>query len=312
MDSSNSMKIWFDGEVMPVEEASIPVTWVGPRLSAAVFDGIRAYWNEEREQLYIFRLAEHMSRFGQAQRFQRIESGWTEEELVQAVIEVVRVNNFREDAYIGPTAFFGIDAARAGTPGLGQDVHIAITPRPWPSSLGQDQAIECGISSWVRIPDHVMPPRIKCIANYHNYRLATVEVQSRGYDHFFSAIMLNQRGKVAEGAMASLFMVRDGKAVTPPLSADILESITRATLIELCARELEVGVVERDIDRTELYMADELFLCGTGSEIIPVASVDGFAVGDGKPGAITRQLVELYENIVRGIDARYEAWRTLV
>ena len=313
MDSSkNSVKVWYDGEIMPTEEATMPVSWIGPRLSTAVFDGIRAYWNEARQQLYIFRLQEHMNRFAQARRFQHMQCSWSDAQLTQAAIEVFRINGFRQDAYIAPTAFFGIDATKSGGGSMGQETHIAIAPRAWPSSLSTAQAIDCGVSSWVRIADNSMPPRIKCIANYHNYRLATLDVQSRGKEHFFSAIMLNQRGKVAEGAMASLFLVRHGRAITAPLSADILESITRDTVMELCARELEVEVVERDIDRTELYMADEVFLCGTGSEIIPVATVDEAVVGNGAVGPLTGRLVELYENIVRGHDQRYAQWRTPV
>ena len=313
MDSSNSsVKVWYDGEILPAEEAMMPVSWVGPRLSTAVFDGIRAYWNEARQQLSIFRLQEHMDRFAQARRFQRMECTWSDAELTQAAIEVLRVNDFRADAYIAPTAFFGIDATRSGGGNMGQETHIAMAPRLWPSSLDAAQAIDCGISSWVRIADNSMPPRIKCIANYHNYRLATLDVQSRGKEHFFSAIMLNQRGKVSEGAMASLFMVRQGRAITAPLSADILESITRDTVMELCRRELEVEVVERDIDRSELYVADEVFLCGTGSEIIPVATIDEALVGKGAIGPLTGRLLGLYESIVRGGDERYAAWRTPV
>ncbi len=310
--SAKSVKLWFDGEIMPVEEASIPVTWIGPRLASAVFDGIRAYWNGEQEQLYIFRLADHMARFSQARRFMNMEGAWTDEELTEAVVEILRVNAFREDAYVAPTAFFGVDTARGGTPSLGQEVHIAITPRAWASSLGKDEAIDCAVSSWVRIADHVMPPRIKCISNYHNYRLATMDAWRQGCEHFFAAIMLNQHGKVAEGAMASLFMVRNGKVIVPPVSADILESITRETVMELCANALNLEVVEREINRTELYFADELLLCGTGSEIISVKSVDRYTTGDGRIGPVTRQVMELYEKIVRGIDERYEAWRTPV
>ena len=178
--STKSVKLWFDGEVRPVEEASIPVTWIGPRLASAVFDGIRAYWNAEQERLYIFRLADHMARLGQARRFMNMEGAWTDEELTEAVVEILRVNDFREDAYVAPTAFFGVDTARGGTPSLGQNVHIAITPRAWASSLGEDEAIDCAVSSWVRIADHVMPPRIKCISNYHNYRLATMDAWRQG------------------------------------------------------------------------------------------------------------------------------------
>ncbi len=313
MDSAKtSVKLWFDGNVMPVDEATIPVTWISPRMASAVFDGIRAYWNADRKQLYVFRLEDHMARFSQARHVLKMECAWTDEELTEATLEILRINGFQEDAYVAPTAFFGVDTAAGGTPTLGKDAHITITPRRWPSSLGGDIAIECAVSSWVRIPDHVMPPRVKCIANYHNYRLATLDAWRQGCDHFFSAIMLNSRGKVAEGAMASLFLIRDGRVIVPSVSSDILESITRATVMELCAGALGLEVVEREVDRTELYIADELFLCGTGSEMIPVRSIDEYTVGDGNPGPITRQIVDLYEKVVRGTDDRYGEWRTPV
>ena len=305
-------QIWYDGEIMAAAEAAIPVTWIGPRLSAAVFDGIRAYWNGDSQQLYLFRLDEHIDRFVRAQRFQRMEGTWTAEELKTATLEVLRANGYREDVYVGPMAFLGIDTAASGTPNRGQAVHIAITPRPWSSTLAAPQPIDCGVSTWIRIPDHVMPPRIKCIANYNNYRLATLEVQERGHEHFFSAIMMNQRGKVAEGAMASLFVVRDGQVITPPIGADILESITRATVIQLCRADMGLELIERDLDRSELYIADEIWQCGTGSEIIPVRSVDHHQVGHGDLGTVTSRVIELYERVVRGQDERYGCWRTAV
>ena len=309
--AAKEVVVWYDGGLSDSSRATMPVSWMGPRFSTAVFDGIRAYWNAAEDRLNAFRLDDHMKRFAHARRFQRMSAPWSDGELTEAVLEVLRVNNFAEDAYVAPSAFFGIDATVAGGGSMGQDCHIAIAPRRWPSSLGAGVAIDCGVSSWIRIADNSMPARIKCIANYHNYRLATLDVQDRGCDHFFAAIMLNQQGKVAEGAMASLFMVRQGVVITSPVSADILEGITRDAVIDLCGR-LGIEVVERLIDRTELYAADELFQCGTGSEITPVGSVDGMRVGSGGVGEITGRVIELYERVVRGGEDRYRHWLTAV
>ena len=165
--------VWYDGALAASSLATMPVSWMGPRLSTAVFDGIRAYWNPVNRLLNLFRLDDHMNRFAQARRFQRMQAPWSDEELTGAVIEVLQVNGFAEDAYVAPSAFFGIDATQTGGGSMGQECHVAIAPRRWPSGLGLDQAIDCGVSSWTRIADNIMPARIKCIANYHNYRLAT-------------------------------------------------------------------------------------------------------------------------------------------
>ena len=206
--------VWYDGTLSPASAATMPVSWMGPRLSTAVFDGIRAYWGPDTDGLNVFRLDDHMQRFARARRFQRMDAPWSDEELTAAVLEVLRANDFGEDAYVAPNAFFGIDATAAGGGSMGRECHVAIVARRWPSNLASPQAIDRSVSSWVRIADNSMPARIKCIANYHNYRLATLEVQDRGCDHFFAAIMLNQQGKVSEAAMASLFVLRDGAMVT--------------------------------------------------------------------------------------------------
>ena len=303
--------VWYDGTLSPASAATMPVSWMGPRLSTAVFDGIRAYWDPDADGLNVFRLDDHMQRFARARRFQRMDAPWSDEELTAAVLEVLRANDFGEDAYVAPNAFFGIDATAAGGGSMGRECHVAIVARRWPSNLASPQAIDCGVSSWVRIADNSMPARIKCIANYHNYRLATLEVQDRGCDHFFAAIMLNQQGKVSEAAMASLFVLRDGAMVTSPVSADILEGVTRATVMKLCGC-LGVEVVERAIDRTELYEAEEVFQCGTGSEITPVGSVDGVPVGGGGVGEVTGRVIELYERVVRGREEWCRGWLTAV
>ena len=307
------MKLWHNGEIKDVEGAKIPLTWMSPRISSGVFDGARGYWNTQRQQLYMFCLGEHIDRFCQGCRVQQLHFGFSADELHRAALEVIGTNHFTEDMYIAPTAFLGVDIAVGGNPNLRAGAEVFLCCRTWPSTLGGREPIDCAISSWQRIADHAMPPRVKCFANYNNYRLATLEANRNGYPDYFSAIMLNQRGKVAEGAMAALFFIRRGQVITPSVGSDILESITRAVAIQLFAEALGMPVCERDVDRTELYAADEVFLCGTGSEIIPVKSVDRYPVGDGvEAGPITRRLAQLFEDVVRGVDQRYGAWRTPV
>jgi branched-chain amino acid aminotransferase len=179
-----------------------------------------------------------------------------------------------------------------------------------PRKMADKAGITAGISSWLRIPDGAMPPRIKCSANYQNGRLAQLEAKVNGYD---TALLLNARGKLAEGPGACCFVVRRGVPMTPPVTADILESVTRATLLELCAKELGLTPEVREIDRTELYVADEAFLCGSGWEIAPIVSVDRLPLGDGaKPGPVTRAIQACYFSVVRGERAAYRDWLTPV
>ena len=172
----------------------------------------------------------------------------------------------------------------------------------------EGNGLKCNVSSWTRTSDNAIPIRLKCGANYQNGRLARLQARADGYDE---PIFLNQQGHVAEGSGATLFMVRKGRLVTPPVTSDVLESITRATLIEeICPHGLGIEVVEREIDRTELYVAEEAFFCGSGYEITPIVSVDRFPLGDGAVGPITERLLRAYMDIVRGVDKRYPAWRT--
>ena len=207
-----------------------------------------------------------------------------------------------------PLAFFGED-----TPGylpmVERPGEINIFSRESTSILGEGNIANCGVSSWNRISDNVMPPRAKAIANYLNSRYVADESSLNGYDF---GIILNQQGKVAEISYACVYIIRDGIAITPPVTAGILESITRDVVKHLLERELGIPVVERDVDRTELYVADEAFLCGTGAELQIIGGVDGYKVGDGTAGPIASELEQLYHDIVRGKDSRYPEWRTAV
>jgi branched-chain amino acid aminotransferase len=274
------------------------------KFGTSVFEGLRAYWSAARGELYVFRLPEHVDRLLDSLKLMRMEHALTRDELANSILEVLRKNEYREDVHIRQTAYLDAD----GDMGLTGPVGLAVDALP--RKMGSERGITAGISSWLRIPDGAMPPRIKCSANYQNGRLAQLEAKVNGYD---TALLLNARGKLAEGPGACCFVVRRGVPMTPPVTADILESVTRATLLELCAKELGLTPEVRDIDRTELYVADEAFLCGSGWEIAPIVSVDRLPLGDGtKPGPVTRAIQACYFSVVRGERPAYRDWLTPV
>jgi branched-chain amino acid aminotransferase len=295
--------IWMNGKLVPQAQAVLPVDSAAVFYATNVFEGLRAYWNDADEELYCFRLEEHFIRLRESMKMMRFTVPYSNDDLYEAVREVLRGNDIHEDIHMHMVAY---------VLGSGQDVTeptgLYINPRRRGRMTAPGKGLRCCISSWTRTSDNAIPIRLKCGANYQNARLATLQAKADGYD---SPIFLNQQGKVAEGTGASLFIVRKGKLVTPTITNDILESITRTTLIEdICPHFLGRDVVERDIDRTELYVADEAFFCGSGYEITPITSIDRFPLGDGEVGPMTQQILEAYMNLVRGVDRRCAAWRT--
>ncbi|MGH2403308.1 MAG: branched-chain-amino-acid transaminase [bacterium] len=301
---SASRYMYLNGKIVPYGDALIHVQSAAVKYGASVFEGLRAYWNERQGELYVFRLKEHIDRLYESLRLMRMEHSFTREELAASILEVLRKNAYREDVHIRQTALVEADGAMDATGPVG----LAVDARP---REGKTRAgIAACISSWIRIADASMPPRIKCSANYQNGRLATLEAKVNGYD---GALLLNARGKLAEAPGACCFVVRRGIPITPPVTADILESVTRATLLELFRRELGQDPLERDIDRTELSVADEAFLCGSGWEITPILSIDRLPLGDGTgPGPFTKAIMECYFAVVRGEKPAYREWLTAV
>jgi branched-chain amino acid aminotransferase len=302
--------LWWDGKLVPWQEATVHVTQIHWTAVSAIFEGIMAYWNEDEEELFVFRLDAHLQRFLRSQKMMRMRQDYTVGQLTDAITELLRANDHRSDTYVFPYAYPAGGArfrtfSSASEPGPAQ---ITITTRASASHLLKRELKHACTSTWMRIPDNVMPPRIKNIANYRNSQLASAEASINGYD---TPILLNAQGKVAEGPGACLMMVRDGKLVTPTATDSILESITRAAIMDL-AKDLGIEVVERQIDRTELYIAEEVFFCGTAAEITPIASVDRYVVGDGDQGPVTTELERHFHDIVRGKDRRYASWVTPV
>ena len=297
----SELKIWMNGTLKSQAEATLPVNSAAVFYGTNVFEGLRAYWNPADEELYGFRLAEHFVRIRESMKMNRFTVPYSDADLFEAVRETLRGNEIREDVHMHMVAYVtGVGLDATGPTGL------YINPRRR-GRVGAE-GLKCCVTSWVRTSDNAIPIRLKSGPNYQNGRLATLQAKADGYD---APIFLNQQGHVAEGSGATFMMVRKGKIVTPPLTGDILVSITRETLIEdVAPRVLGMPIVEREIDRTEIYVADEAFFCGSGYEITPITSIDRVPLGDGKVGPITQRMSEAYIALVRGTDKRHPEWRT--
>ena len=293
-----------NGETIPFEQAKISIMAPGLTFAVTVFEGMRAYWSSTDEQLYVFRLEDHLQRQEFSMKLIELESPPSAEETGQHVLEVLRANDMREDCYIRTQAFIDDWGDMTATGPTSSSVICRARPRIDAFETGKDFVVV----SWRRNMDDASPPRIKATANYLNSRLAGLEAKRSGAG---GAIILNRDGTVSEGPGGCIFICRDDKLITPTVTDGILESITRGTLLKL-AVDLGMDVEERSIGRTELHLASEAFYCGTGQEITPMISVDGKALGDGRPGPLTRQLQGAYDDLVRGRNERYRDWLTPV
>ncbi len=293
-----------NGALVPYEAATVHLMSAAMRYGLNVFEGLRAYWNPRDEQLYVFRLREHMERLEQSMKLLRFAPDVSVEEVGQAIPALLRSHERRENSHIRATAYL----AEASEHHVAGPVSWMVYAGARPRSTKVESGISAQISSWRRLSDNSMPPRIKCGANYANARLARFQAQADGYD---DAVMLNEAGKVGEGPGACLFLVRAGRLVTPDQTSGILESITRATVLTL-AEESGLDIEERAVDRSELYAADELFFAGSAAEILPIVALDGLAIGAGKVGGLTRQLQAAYFSAVTGEKNRERGWVTPV
>ncbi|TDC84971.1 branched-chain amino acid transaminase [Micromonospora sp. KC606] len=298
--------IWRSGRLVLWEQAQIHVNAVGHASTAAVFEGIKAYRADDG-RLLLFRLDEHLRRLSDSARICRLDLPYTLSELRAAVFELLRGNGYREDAYVRPWAFPSGLIREQMVP-AGSVCEVVIDSWPFRSRLDTGRGCRAGVSSWQRISDAAMPPRVKAFSNYHNGRLAMMEAQENGHDW---PILLNERHKVSEGPGACIALVRNGTVITPSLTSGVLESITRDTVLRLLEESGE-PVIEREVDRSELYLADELFFMGTAWEILPITSVDGLQVGAGRPGSVTQRLAAEYTRLVRGRSGRHADWLTEV
>ena len=297
--------IWIRGEMIRQSQATVNVLSPMAQFGLNVFEGVRCYWNEDKGQLHAFRLQEHLERLLLSCRLMRLPLPYTPAQIELFMKAAIQANDFQTDTAVRMTLF--VDGQ--GTWSTCEPVSMFIASMAKPRTrLDKVPALRACISSWERINDNTLPPRAKVGANYINGRYAHLQARHDGYD---LPIFLGQDGKVAEGAGACLFMVRNGQLVTPPTTSSVLESITRDTLIVL-ANEADLKVIERSVDRTELYLADEVFLCGSAAEISPIVSVDGYLLGDGLPGLVTVSLLKAYLAVASGENTDHQEWRTLV
>jgi branched-chain amino acid aminotransferase len=293
-------KIWMDGSLVDWDDAQVHVLTHALHYGSGVFEGIRCY--ETADGPAVFRLTDHMRRMERSAKILRMPLGYTAEELVDATKDVIRANGVKE-CYIRPLAFRGYGVM--GLNPLPAPVSVAIAVWPWDSYLGEEgmrTGVTMGISSWRQRGVNAMPPAAKTTANYVNSSLAKIEALDHGYDE---AIMLNEQGNVCEGTGENLFIVRDGVILTPPVSDGILDGITRDSLIRI-ADDFGIIVRERSLVRTDLYVADEIFVCGSAAEVVPVRAVDGREIGE--PGPVTKMLQQTYLKAVRGEVPAYEEW----
>jgi branched-chain amino acid aminotransferase len=300
--------LWWNGERRRWGDATVHVTDLGWSTVGAVFEGIRAYWNETSEALYIFRLQEHLERLARSMKLVRLPLHYPLDELTSVIIDLLHVNDVREDTYIRPLAYGANTSGKRLSQGSSESA-LLINTSPMATHLKTGLTMTAKVSSWRRISEDVMPPRVKNLSNYRNGQLASMEARLDGYD---TALLLNRGGTVAEAPGACVMIVRDGRIITPDLSSSILESITRDALITLARDGLGIEVVERQIDRTELYLADEVFTCGTAAEITPVVSIDKYDIGSGTQGPVTAALETLFLRVLRGEEQAFAHWRTTV
>jgi len=292
---------FFEGKIVPIEEAKISIKTNSFHYGTAVFEGIRAYWNEDEEQLYILAGKEHYERLLKNARAMFMELPYTAEDLVEITKELLKQSGVREDIYIRPIVYF---RDLKLTPKLvGYTPEIAIYLYPFGAYLDPEKGIRAKVSSWIRNDDNSIPSRYKIAGAYVNSALAKTEALMAGYDE---AIMLNANGYVAEGSGENIFVVRNGIVATPGVNEHILEGITRALVIRILREDMGVEVVERPIARSELYIADEIFMTGTAAEVTPIVEVDNRKIGTGKVGEITKQLQEIFFNAVRGKVEKYK------
>ena len=294
---------YFRGHIVPYSEARVGVLTHALNYGTACFAGVRAYWNEEEEELFVFRPRDHFRRFLDSARLLGMELPDTPDSFSAALVELIRAELLREDCYARPLAFYADESVGVRLHNLKPEVSIVAFP--YGRYLDNDDKLHLMISSWRRVDDNMIPARGKIAGAYVNSALAKSDAQRAGFD---DAILLTQSGHVSESSAANVFLVRNGVVITPGITDDVLEGITRRTVLELAQKEMGLSVVERTVDRTEIFLADEMFLCGTGVQIGAVTRVDQRAIGAGRMGPVVTELRRLYFDVVRGRRREYRHW----
>jgi branched-chain amino acid aminotransferase len=294
---------FFKDRIVPYSEAKVGVLTHALNYGTAVFGGIRGYWNEDEKQLYIFRPFDHFQRFLESTRLLCMELPHTKESLVKALVELLHAEQLKGDVYVRPLAFYSDEV-------IGVRLHnltplVSIVTVPFGRYVEKEEGAHVTVSSWRRIDDNVIPARGKIAGGYVNSAFAKTDAVRSGFDE---AILLNQDGHISEGSAENVFVLRKGKICTPQVTDNILEGITRNSIITLLRDELGMEVVERSIDRTELFLADEAFMVATGAQIVAMVRIDHRPIGSGNMGAVTQKVRDLYFDVVRGRVQKYHQW----
>lgn len=302
-----SKHAFFEGKIVPLADAKVNIATHGFLYGTAVFSGMRAYWNEEQQSLFVFRPYDHFRRLLHSAKIMSMQSLYDEEGLIQLTLDLLKTDHWQQDIYLRPT-FYKADM------GIGVRLHnlkdeFSMFVTAFDKYVANDTNAHVTISSWRRIDDNVIPARGKVAGAYANSALIKTDANRAGFDE---ALVLDNNGHISEGSAMNIFMLRDGVLVTPPVTDNILEGITRKTIIELARKELGLEVAERSIDRTEVFIAEEMFLTGTAAQVTAVTKIDHRPVGAGVMGPITTKLRTLYEDIVRGKHNKYLHWNVAV
>ncbi len=298
---------YFQGKIVPIEEAKVSVMTHALNYGTGAFGGMRAYWNEDEQQLFIFRPIEHFQRVLNSGKLLMMDLPYTPQSMLNILIDLLRKENYRENVYIRPLIY-------KSTPRIGVRLHdleadFTMFALPFGSYIPNEEGSRVTFSSWRRIDDNSIPARGKITGAYVNSAFIKTDAALAGFDE---ALVLNQDGHISEGSAENFFMVRDGVVITPPIYANILEGITRRSIIQLIQEEMNLEVQVRDIDRTEVFLADEAFFCGTGVQVVAIAEVDHRPIGTGTMGPVVKQVRDLYFKLVRGQLPRYRDWNVPV
>jgi branched-chain amino acid aminotransferase len=290
----------FKGRVVPYSDAKVGVLTHTLNYGTGIFGGLRGYWNDEEKQLFVFRPVDHYKRFLESAKLMLMELPYSEEDIVKLTFDLLRAENFHADCYIRPLCIFNDEIIGVRLHNL--HAELSIVAIPFGQYVENEEGSHVTVSSWRRVDDNMIPARGKIAGSYVNSAFIKTDAQRSGFDE---AIVLNQDGHIAEGSAENFFIVRKGVVCTPPITDNILEGITRRTVIMLLRDELGVEVVERSIDRTEIYLADEAFFCGTGVQVAAITAVDHRSIGSGQLGPVTKELRRVYFDVVRGSVPKY-------
>jgi branched-chain amino acid aminotransferase len=298
---------FFRGQIVPIEEAKISIMTHAFNYGTGCFEGIRAYWNEQEGQLFVFRPQEHFERMHRSARILRIDLAYEPEELSKVIVELLRRESYREDTYIRPLAYKADEIVGVRLHDLTDE--FAMFATPFGRYIENEEGAHVCISGWRRVDDNAVPARAKITGAYINSALCKTDAVLSGYDE---ALVLTERGHISEGSAENFFMVRHGSLITPPITSNILEGITRETIMTLAREEMGIRTIERSIDRSEIYVCDEAFLTGTGVQVAAITRVEHRPIGTGSIGPVVSRLREVYFDVVRGKNPAYRQWCTPV